>query len=444
MTFRLLDYIKRCDSRTVKAKINIIYMLFLKGASILISLILIPLTLHYVDSETYGVWLTLSSMIAWVSFFDIGINNGLKNKLTETLAKDDFILGRTYVSTTYALLFLIFIPLMIFLLFLTPLINWGKLLNIHTISTSDLNVSITLIIIYFCIHFIFNTINIILLADQRPADASLRSLIQQIVSIVVIFLLTKTTEGNLVKLCLGLCISPIITVLIFNITLFKGRYKHLRPSVKYVDFNKLPDLLKLGVQFFIIQIAGVVQFQMVNFLIIRNYGAADVTSYNIAHKYFNVLYMVWSIMTTPVWAAVTDAMTKGDFVWIKKMCSKYMEILFIFFACGIFMLIFSQSIYGLWVGKDINIGWGISICLFLYNIVIMFGSVFVAILNGTGNLKTQVIACTISPIIFLVVTKIMINLGVGVYSIIIGSIIANYNGFIIAPIQCYKFLKNKV
>jgi hypothetical protein len=51
-------------------------------------------------------------MVVWISFFDIGINNGLRNKLTAALAHNDYNLGRKYVSTTYAILFLIFMPLM--------------------------------------------------------------------------------------------------------------------------------------------------------------------------------------------------------------------------------------------------------------------------------------------------------------------------------------------
>ena len=111
----ILNYFTKGDDRTLKVKKNILLMLLYKGGSILISFLLVPLTINYVDSECYGIWLTLSSMIAWMSFFDIGLNNGLKNKLAEALAKNDFTLGQKYVSTTYAILALIFIPLMILL-----------------------------------------------------------------------------------------------------------------------------------------------------------------------------------------------------------------------------------------------------------------------------------------------------------------------------------------
>ena len=64
----LLNFINKGSERSIKAKKNVLSMLFIKGGSILVGLLLVPLTLEYVDSESYGIWLTLSSMVAWISF----------------------------------------------------------------------------------------------------------------------------------------------------------------------------------------------------------------------------------------------------------------------------------------------------------------------------------------------------------------------------------------
>ena len=280
---KIKKYFKGGSERTVKAKKNVLYMVVYKGISILAGLLLVPITINYVDSENYGLWLTLSSMIAWMSFFDIGINNGLKNKLAEALARKDYMLGRKYVSTTYAILALIFIPLMLILLFIVPLIPWVSLLNISSKYGNSLVVAICILVVYFCLNFILSTINVVMMADQQPADASLRSLVQQLVSLAIIYVLTLTTKGSLVNLCLALCASPLIVVLFFNFSLFRGKYAGLAPSFNNIDFSVAPDLMKLGIQFFIIQVAGIIQWQMANFLIIRYFGAVSVTEYNIAY-----------------------------------------------------------------------------------------------------------------------------------------------------------------
>lgn len=431
------------SERSIKAKKNLIFMFFIKGGSILVGLVMVPLTLSYVDSGTYGIWLTLSSMISWISFFDIGLNNGLKNKLTEAIATGDTKLGKKYVSTTYAVLSMIFIPVMIILLIIAPALDWPKILNLSVDDVNGLLASVCVVITYFCVNFILSTINVVLLADQRPADSSFRAFVQQVFSLLIIFLMVKTTTGSLLKLCVGLCISPIIVSAIFNITLFSGRYKSFAPSIYSVDFSLVPSLMKLGVQFFIIQIAGVIQFQMVNFLIIRHFGSEEVTAYNIAHKYFNVLYMVWGILITPVWAAVTDALAKNDITWVENIQKKYSKMFLLFLTGGLLMLGASSFAYKIWIGNSVHVSYALSFWVFIYTMVLMFGSTYVYILNGAGELKVQTIASIISPFVFLGVVYLLIDMGCGPYSVIIGSVVANFNGFLLAPIQYRYFIKKK-
>lgn len=441
---KLKDFLLKGDTRSVKAKLNIFYMMFIKGANILCGLLIVPLTLNYVDSDTYGVWLTLSSMIAWISFFDIGLNHGLRNRLAEAFAVGNLELGKKYVSTTYALLAIIFLPLMVILLGVAPLLNWNEILNLPNLDAASLLTAIGIIISYFCVNFILNTINVVILADQKPADAALRGLLQQLVSIAVIYLMTILTDGSLINLCIGLCIAPLLVVLLVNFTLFRHRYKAIAPSLKNVDFKVLPDLMKLGIQFFIIQIAGVIQFQLVNFLIIRYFGATDVAEYNIAYKYFSVLTMVWAIMTSPIWSAVTDAIAKNDFRWVESITKKYLMFFSLFLILSPIMLLLSEPLYQLWIGDIVTIPFALSFWVMMFNLVTMFGSIFVNVLNGAGILKTQTIVCCISPLVFLGVTYFLINEGYGVYSIMIGSIVANFNGVIIAPIQVSQlFRKHK-
>ena len=436
-------YIDNGSERTVKAKKNIVILTIYRGLSIAITLLLVPITLGYVDSETYGIWLTLSSIVGWISFFDIGLNNGLKNRLAESIANGSVELGKKYVSTTYAVLALVFIPLMIILLFVVPHIDWNSLLKIDAVDNNGLIVSISILLTYFCINFILSTVNVVITAHQEPAEAALIGMIQQILSLIVIYILTIITKGSLIKLCLGLCISPLVVITLFNWLSFNGKYKQYSPSVKYVDFQKVPDLLKLGVKFFIIQIAGIVQYQMVNFLIIRNFGADDVTSYNIAFKYFNALYMIWGILITPIWVAVTDAATRNDFNWIRNMKNKYLKYYLLFVSIAVLMFVVSGFVYELWVGEKVYIPTILSLWVLIYFVIVMFGSIYVSILNGLNELNIQTIACCISPFVFLGIFEFLVDQGLGVYAVLIASILANFNAFLLAPVQTHVFLSKK-
>lgn len=92
------------SERTVLIKKNILASSMLRVISIVISLMVVPVTINYVNSEQYGIWLTLSSIIAWLSYFDFGFAHGFRNRFAEAVAKGEHVLARKYVSTTYAVL----------------------------------------------------------------------------------------------------------------------------------------------------------------------------------------------------------------------------------------------------------------------------------------------------------------------------------------------------
>ena len=439
---KILEYSKTFfangNARTIAMKRNVLYMLLIKGCSIFLGMFTVPLTLGYVNNETYGLWLTISSMISWMSYFDIGINNGLKNNLAAAFAKNDFELGKRLVSTTYAVLILIFIPIMVVLLFVVQFIDLDSILNISSGSVRGLRLTVCITISYFCIQFILSTLNVILLADQKPADSSFRILCTQLFSIIIIYLLTLTTKGNLVYLCLASTFAPLLILFLFNVVLFSGRYKKIAPNIKYINFSLVPTLMNLGINFFIIQIAVLIQFQLTNFLIMRYYGPSDVTEYNVAQKYFSMFFMVWNIIITPLWVATTDAFVREDFIWIRNALKKYLKLTLVFLSLGILMFFVSPLFFKLWLHDTVMVSKGLSFWLLVYYFVQIFASVFVIVLNGCGVLKTQTITSIISPFVFLLVFFLLKGYGVGFYSVLIASIVANFNGIVIAPIQCLQ------
>ncbi|GAH31869.1 unnamed protein product, partial [marine sediment metagenome] len=88
LPYKIKNVLSTGHPRSIRAKKNIFASFGLKGISILISFLLVPLVLNYIDITKYGIWLTLSSIIGWFGFFDIGLGNGLRNKFAEAIAKD--------------------------------------------------------------------------------------------------------------------------------------------------------------------------------------------------------------------------------------------------------------------------------------------------------------------------------------------------------------------
>ena len=266
------EFFTKGHERSLKAKKNIAASFVLKGGSILCNLALVPLTLNYLDSTKYGIWITLSSIIAWFSFFDIGLGNGLKNRFAEAVANQDFKLASKYVSTTYVLL--IFISTILFILFFTinPILNWCSILNAPQGLNNELRELALIVFGFFCLQFVLQIINIILIADQTPALNGLNNFITSLISLIAIYLLTLITKGSLIYLGLIVSVVPLIVLTSASLFFFRKRYKDYKPSLSNVDLGRIKDLTSLGIKFFIIQISAIILFTTDNIIIAQLLG----------------------------------------------------------------------------------------------------------------------------------------------------------------------------
>ena len=437
-------FINQGQDRSVKAKRNIIASFFIRGSGILISIIMVPIAINYVNVSQYGIWLTLSSIVVWFSFFDIGLTQGLRNKFAEAVAKGDHEIARIYVSTTYAILGIICIVLWLVFLFVNQFLNWPQILNSPDSMKPELTILALMVFTYFCLQFVLNIIPTLLIANQQPALGTLINVLGSLLALFCVLILVKTTEGSLVKLGAVFCFSPIVVLLIASIYFYRGSFKKYRPSISTVKFSYAKGLFNLGIIFFVIQAAGIAQYQTANFIIAQNYTTADVTSYNIVYKYFGMLQMLFAIFLTPFWSASTEAYLKNDIVWIKKSIKKYTQLRFVLIFIGAIMLIFSSSIYDLWLGKGkVNISFYLSLWGLVYFISTMIADTYVSFLNGINALRIQFIACLFSPLVYIGVALLLIRyFGMASYALFIASIICNFNGLILAPLQ-YHMIVNK-
>ena len=135
-------FFKKGDQRTILLKKNILASVVLKGISMLISLFIVPITINYVNPVQYGIWLTLSSLMAWFYFFDIGLTNGFRNRFTTLKACGKLKMARVYVSTTYAALFISFVVFMSVMIPVSFIVDWSSVLKVDQSYCEELRMTI--------------------------------------------------------------------------------------------------------------------------------------------------------------------------------------------------------------------------------------------------------------------------------------------------------------
>lgn len=427
------------SSRTNKAKKNIYISGLFKIGDTLIYLLLVPLTLGYLNAYEYGIWLTLNSILGWINSFDIGLGNGLRNKLAEALAKDEKILARQYVSTAFFMLISILIVIIVFGLIIAQVINWEKLLNITT-PVLHLDEIIVLSYIFFCINFVLKFVGNVYQALQIPSAMYIINFAGHLLSLLIIYALTLTTEGNLLFVALVYSATPpFIYAICYPIT-FKKMFKFLDPSLLYFDKGCIKELFNLSILFFIMQLSGLFLYSLSNLIISNMFGPAEVTPFNIAQRYFGIIPMISNIVLAPIWSATTDAYIKNDMKWIKKAHAMMVRYLLLSFVSLGVMVVLSPIVYLLWIGNKVEIPFIISILSALYNFIFLWSLSYSYLLNGMGKLKIQMMTTIVFSLCFYPLSRFLGELYL-IPGIIIAMCIAIVTGAILNTIQVNKIIR---
>ena len=341
------------DKRNNMLRNNILFSALLKAIGISCSLLIVPVTLNYLNDEVYGIWLTISSILYWFAFFDIGIGNGLRNYLTQAISNNDYSLARSYLST--ALIMLSGIVIIIALLAAIPvsLADMNTVFNTMVMPGNDLRNVLIVAIAFTLALFVVKNIGYLFVAMQRYAVNDLLVVSGSVLALLIIYVLTKTTTGNLMYVVMAFTITPVAVFIIAAIPIFI-KYPALRPNIKSIDKGLGRRIVGKGMGFFFIQITScLIIYGSSNLFITQFCGPTSVTVYNIAYKYFNLLAIAYTIIISPMWNAYTDAYVKGDMGWIKKTFRRALKMWTISVICGIIMLASSGIFYRLWIKEAV-------------------------------------------------------------------------------------------
>jgi O-antigen/teichoic acid export membrane protein len=438
----ITNKINRSNERSTNVIKNVIASFLIKGISIVAQLLLIPLTINYINPTQYGIWLTLSSIVAWFAFFDVGFGNGLRNRFAEARATGNYTKAKAYVSTTYVCLGIIFTIIWALFFFVNFFIDWSVVLNAPAQTAKELSTVAIVVFSFFCVQIILKTMNTVLIADQKPAKSSLFDMLGQVLALLIIIVLTKTTSGSLLYLSLAWGVSPILIVLLSSFWFYNHEYKRYRPSIRLFNRDIVKDIITLGSKFFIIQIAVIVVFQTTNIIIIQILTPQDVTVYNIVYKYFSIASMVFTIIMTPLWSAYTDAYAKNDFEWIHNIIRKTILFWGLLAAVSVIMVIASRWVYEIWVGDDVasSIPLHTSVACAVYIIIVNWCSIYVYFLNGVGKIKLQLYNSVGIMLVYIPVSIFMCTV-FGITGVVVALCIMSLPGAVCMPVQCNKLFK---
>lgn len=386
------------------------------------SFLIIPLMIKFLGVEQYGIWSTLLSMFSWIVLFDIGIGNGLRNKISESLAKDTKQEARNYISAAYMVLGLISIALLTVFFLVSSFIPWQSVFNTSIVSHQELKYVMNIVVFFLILNFWFSLINQVFNGLQKTSLVVFHQFLSNLFSLISVSILYKFFDSSLLKLSFVYGASLLLSSIILTIW-FYSKERELIPQLKKYSKQYIKSITSLSFKFFIIQIAFVVLFTTDKILITQLFGPEYVTSYDVVFKLFSVITIGYGLIAAPLWSAYADAFHKRDTAWMKKsifgQLKVYVCILFITWG----LVLLTPSIISLWISENLSIENSLVLSMAGFILISTWNNIFATFVNAINELTIQIYTSLIAIIINIPLSIFMVKyLNFGVEGIVIGTI----------------------
>lgn len=436
----VLKKLKGRDTRSSLILKNVVASFLVKGWSVVVQLLLVPLTLACLGVYENGVWLTVSSVLLWIDNLDVGLGNGLRNKLAIYVAEDNIEKAREMVSSTIAMLTVIIVPVCVLLVALEIFGDVYGMFNVSIEKVDNLSSVLVVSTILVCSTFILKFLGNFYMGLQLPAVNNAIVTGGNTLALVGTFLVFQSGRHSLLLIAIANTAGPFLAYLICYPVTFYGKFRYLRPSLSLVRLSAVRELFVIGSKFFILQIAGIILFFSTNIIISHFFTPSMVTPYQIANRYFMVAMLLFTILCVPYWSATTDAYAKNDTEWIRKSNRTLNKMMLFIFMLVVTMTLLSRMVYGIWIGDKAVVPFSMTVLVGIYEFILIVSTRYSFVLNGIGKLKLQLCVTIVVAILYIPLAVLVVNKVNSVNILLILMCAINLPGLIINYIQYNKVI----
>jgi O-antigen/teichoic acid export membrane protein len=396
-----------------------------RAVSLATSLITIPLTLKYLGSERYGLWMVLTSIIGVMGFADLGIGNGLMNAVAEADGRDDRKLAGEYVSSGFFLLLLVSAGLALLGGVAYPLIPWPRVFNVSSpIVAAEGAKAFAVLFGWLLLNIPLGVVTRIQFGLQRgyvsQSVAACGSLISLAGVLIAIYL-----KAGLPLLVFSSTAGSIVAFLLNGLLLSRS-HPWLMPKRRLARMRSASKLFRLGLLFFVLQTAAAIGFNTDNIVIAQLLGAVAVTGYAVPQKLFNYVSLFLMFGLVPLWPAYSEAIARGDFDWAKRTLRRSMVTSFTIAAVlNLFLVVAGPLILRHWVGNSVQPSRSLLWLLGVWGVIAAISAPMSVFIKGSAGvlLKFQA-AMAVVMAGMNIALSIFFTRRVGIPGVVLGSVIS--------------------
>lgn len=376
----------------------------IKVGSILIALLTTPAYIRYFDnSEILGAWFTILSVLAWILNCDMGIGNGLRDRLVYAISQNDRERIRKSVSSAYIFLFGVAGVVTAVVVVLCNFVSWNRIFNISEdiIPTAVFNKAVLILIASILLQLVLRLVTSILYALQKAFIPGLLSLITNVIMLALVTICNSAGRNNdIVQLAVFYLLAVNLPLVAATFVVFCRDLRDSIPTFRSFSMDSALSVLSTGSKFLWLQLMALVLDNTNSYLISAFVGNAAVVEYQIYYKIFSLPGTVVLLLSATIWSIITKAKAEKNYVWLRK--SYYLFMIFCMAAAAFeFALIpVLQIIFNLWLGADtIPVNATYALIFAISGSVMMFRTFLCTYSNGMCKLKNQMIWLTVGAVV---------------------------------------------
>ena len=318
------------------------------------SLITVPLTLKYLGNERFGLWMTISSVLAMAAFADFGIGNGVLNTVAKAFGRDDREGIRRAVSSGFVVLNMIAVLLLVSFFAIYRFVNWADFFRVVSPQArTEAGPALAVFATCFALNISMDVVQRVQLGLQQGYRYSLWQLCGSLAGLIGV-LAGIWFRVSLPLLVVAIAGAPIFATTLNAIHFFGFVHPDLRPNRKLVASNVISEIAKLGGLFFVLQVVVAVSYSADNFIIARTLGAVNVPEYSIPQRMFGLITMMSGMLVAPLWPAYSEAISRGHMDWVRRtLVRSLLLVLVLTSTASMILLVMGHTLIHWWVGSRI-------------------------------------------------------------------------------------------
>ncbi len=349
----------------------------------------IPLCLGYLGSEAFGVWATITSLVAVLAFADFGIGNGIINRIASSHGAGNTAAVRRTIASALCVLSVIAALVVVIFGLNYATVSWHHLLGISNELPPE---TVALAVLVFTVLFAVNLPTTILQRIQYALQMGhlngLSQAVAGILSLALMYLVAGTDLG-LPGMIAAFLLAPIVATWLSAIWMF-WRVPELRPRTTDVQPKEMNVILRSGIQFLTTGVAFSLCFTTDNLIIAHALGPEAVTSYAVHQKYLSVVTFLGGLILIPLWPAYAEAFAASDIRWVRRVLKRSVVTFGVIGVTAPLLLIaVAEPVMHLWLEGKIVPDYFLYAALCLWVSIEMIGKAFSMFLNGVGVIKEQ-------------------------------------------------------